>query len=195
MASNPVNPYCTCDPCHCTPPCTCGLHKTERHTEEMWDANLGALRWVVTEIFRPAALAPPRSQPPRNDGGHGHGDHSSVDGDTVAPEDALAEARDLIRRRDNVLHAYAAQPANGHQHEHSSVRTAEHKGHHIEIKTTYELTIDGDPLEAHMEVSPNGNVHYHGIPNYTSASAVDVLKQVIDSFPDDYPPLDPPEDD
>lgn len=57
------------------------------------------------------------------------------------------------------------------------------------------MTIDGEPLEAHMEVSQNGNVHYHGIPNYTSASAVDVVKQVIDSFPDDYPDLTPPEDD
>lgn len=108
MASSPVNPYCTCDPCRCAPPCTCGLVTTERHTEEQWDANAGALRWTVTEIYRPVALAPPRTPSSDHGGEHEHPD--SIDGDTVAPEDALAEADDLVRRRDNVLRAYDARP-------------------------------------------------------------------------------------
>ena len=80
-----------------------------------------------------------------------------------------------------------------HPHEHASVRTAEHNGHTIEIRTSYDVRIDGEPLEAHIGVSDDGNVHYHGLPNYTEASAIDLMRRVIDAFPDDYPPRGEPE--
>jgi hypothetical protein len=69
------------------------------------------------------------------------------------------------------------------------LRTATYKGHQIAIRTTYEITIDGQPLEAHMAVSNDGRVHYHGLPNYSSSSGIDLMKEVIDAFPDDFPPM------
>ena len=80
--------------------------------------------------------------------------------------------------------------AAAHAHGHPSVRTAEHNGHTIEIRTTYDVRIDGEPMEAHLGVGNDGNVHYHGLPNYSEASAIDLMRRVIDAFPDDYPPAD-----
>ena len=45
-------------------------------------------------------------------------------------------------------------------------------------------------MEAHLGVGNDGNVHYHGLPNYSEASAIDLMRRVIDAFPDDYPPTD-----
>ena len=69
-----------------------------------------------------------------------------------------------------------------------SIRTGKHRGHEIKITATYDIRIDGRPLGGHLEVGNHGHVHYHGLPNYTWGSMVDLCKQVIDSFPDDFPP-------
>ena len=50
---NPLNPYCTCAPCRCTPPCTCGLRLKARETRTEWDDESGSLRHVVTEVWVP----------------------------------------------------------------------------------------------------------------------------------------------
>ncbi len=50
---NPLNPYCTCAPCNCTPPCTCGLKLTARETRTEWVEDEGCLRHVVTEVWEP----------------------------------------------------------------------------------------------------------------------------------------------
>lgn len=75
----------------------------------------------------------------------------------------------------------------GHHSPNVSVRTATHNGYEIEIRTTYEITIGGKTLEGHMGVGNGGRVHYHPIPNYSSASMVELVASVIDAFPDDYP--------
>ena len=49
----------------------------------------------------------------------------------------------------------------------SAVRTAEYNGHQIEIKTTYEIKIDGKPFSGHVMVDDNGNLHCHSIPYET----------------------------
>ncbi|MDP9239131.1 MAG: hypothetical protein M3O55_00595 [Actinomycetota bacterium] len=72
----------------------------------------------------------------------------------------------------------------------TSVREATHDGHRIRIETTYKITIDGKPLEGHMEVLDNGSVHYHGLPNYAVPSAVDLVKLVIDHFGTEPPGVD-----
>lgn len=69
-----------------------------------------------------------------------------------------------------------------------SVREATHRGHRIVVRTTYHIEIDGQPIEGHLGVTNDGTVHYHAIPNYSFASAVDLVRQLIDSFPDDFPP-------
>ena len=80
----------------------------------------------------------------------------------------------------------------GHHGPTVSVRTAIHKGHEIEIRATYEITIGGKSLEGHMGVGNDGRVHYHPIPNYSAASMVDLIRSVIDAFPEDYPPVKKP---
>lgn len=78
--------------------------------------------------------------------------------------------------------------AGGHGVE--TVRRATHRGHRIEIRTTYEIEVDGQPVEGHLLVADDGRVHYHPVPNTSWASAVDLVKQLIDVFPDDFPDPD-----
>ena len=70
-----------------------------------------------------------------------------------------------------------------------SVREAMHRGKHIVVKTTYEITIDGEPLAEHVGVANDGSVHYHGLPNYAFRSMIDLVRKVIDAssieLPDD----------
>lgn len=80
--------------------------------------------------------------------------------------------------------------ASEHLHEHGeameSVREATYRGHAIVIRTTYGIEVDGQPIEGHMGVTNDGQVYYHGVPNVSFASAIDLVKQLIDTFPDDF---------
>lgn len=67
-----------------------------------------------------------------------------------------------------------------------SVREATHRGHGITIRTTFRIEVDGVPLLGHMAVTNDGRVHYHAMPNVSFDSAVDLVKQLIDAFPDDF---------
>lgn len=73
-----------------------------------------------------------------------------------------------------------------HGHHGTSVREDDYKGHHIVIRTTYEIEIDGHPFQGVLDVSNAGTVHYHAIPNVSSDSAVDLIRSVIDAFPGDF---------
>jgi hypothetical protein len=183
-----VNPYCDCSPCHCAP-CRCGLVLVGRTNDEQWDATNGELRYTVTSRYR----HDPRREgasPGDDAGGHPHG---------PVEEDALGDAEELLadssrgnERRDAVLDRRAALPSAGHgAHPQETVRTALYRGHAIEIRTSYQVTIDGEALSAHLMVNDEGNVHYHGLPNYSAASAIELMERVIDSFPEDYPPQGP----
>lgn len=67
-----------------------------------------------------------------------------------------------------------------------SVRRDTYRGHDIVVRTTYSIEVDGTPLGGHLEVANNGLVHHHAVPNYVFASAIDLVKQLIDTFPDDF---------
>jgi hypothetical protein len=67
-----------------------------------------------------------------------------------------------------------------------SMREADYNGHHITIKTTYQIKIDGKPFMGVLGVSNAGTVHYHGMPTASFASALDLIKSVIDTFPDEF---------
>lgn len=71
-------------------------------------------------------------------------------------------------------------------HPATSIREAEYKGHHIVIRTTYDIRVDRKRVMGHFSVGNNGQVHYHPIPNMRFPSAVDMVKQLIDVFPDEY---------
>jgi hypothetical protein len=68
------------------------------------------------------------------------------------------------------------------------VREDEYQGHKIVVKTTYEITIDGQALALHLSVGNDGSVHCHSLPNYVSGSMIDVMRRMIDVYPDDFPP-------
>jgi hypothetical protein len=77
------------------------------------------------------------------------------------------------------------------------VREDDYRGHHVVITTTYEITVDGTPLPIHIGISNDGMAHAHGLPAYEFASLVDVIRALIEFFPDEFPPAgerppDPP---
>jgi hypothetical protein len=79
-------------------------------------------------------------------------------------------------------------PAGTHTH-HGPMRTVredEYHGHQIVVKTTYEIEVDGRPVTGHLGVANDGRVHYHPTPNLSFASAVDLVRSLIDTFPDDF---------
>lgn len=82
--------------------------------------------------------------------------------------------------------AYFKKLLTGMTHGDDSVRELDYKGHHVVVKTTYDVTIDGKPFHAGLGVTNEGDVHYHGMPNVAFASALDLVKAVIDTFPDEF---------
>jgi hypothetical protein len=85
----------------------------------------------------------------------------------------------------------AALDGDGHgdhgQHAHGEgVRRFEYRGHQVEIATSYEVTIDGEPWGGHVEALNDGTVAYHGLPQYAVPSAVDLIRTVID-YEEDAP--------
>ncbi|MGH8653948.1 MAG: hypothetical protein ACREYE_18050 [Gammaproteobacteria bacterium] len=76
------------------------------------------------------------------------------------------------------------------QHQHDEVneiiRKASYKGHRIVVRTSYQIQVDDMPITGHIGVTDDGHVHYHPVPNVSFASAVDLVKQLIDVFPDDF---------
>jgi hypothetical protein len=96
---------------------------------------------------------------------------------------ALREA--LAARADELRQAGVS-----HEHGATSVRTASHKGHEIVVRTTYEITIDGEPFDASLVVDNAGRVFYHGLPTQDFASTIDLVKKAIDTFPDFADPDD-----
>jgi hypothetical protein len=98
---------------------------------------------------------------------------------------ALADPTALGRYLANLPHTSHAQHGPS-----VSVREDTYRGHKIRIKTTYEVTIDGLPLPIHMDLTNKGELNSHSLPNYQFMSAVDLIKAVIDAYPDDFPPAD-----
>ena len=77
--------------------------------------------------------------------------------------------------------------AQKHRHgEMDSVRETDYAGHHIVVRTRYHVEVDGHMLMGHMGVTNDGQVHYHPVPNLAFGSAVDLVKRLIDIFPDDF---------
>ena len=85
-------------------------------------------------------------------------------------------------------------PIDHHGGPATSVREVDHRGHHIVIRTTYAIEVDGRPFEAHVGVGNDGRVHYHGLPTRDFASMVDLVRKVIDQFPEDFDSVAPPDE-
>jgi hypothetical protein len=106
--------------------------------------------------------------------------------------DELAQAADpeAIVARVTEQAAELPQQDQGHDHGHGSptesTREVTYRGHHILIRTAYHIEVDGMAIQGHMGVTNDGQVHYHAIPNLSFASAVELVKQLIDTFPEDF---------
>ena len=86
-----------------------------------------------------------------------------------------AEMAAALDERKDVLHLL--------QHAHtqeSSVREETYRGHLIKVVTTYEITIDGQPVAGHLSIGNNGAVHYHAIPNQEFPSMIGMVEHIID---------------
>jgi hypothetical protein len=103
------------------------------------------------------------------------------------------------------LDSYRPAPAHGHRHDQPAatpghghnepaasgghgggVRRFTYRGHEVEIVTRYEVTIDGELWDQHVEVLDDGSVTYHGLPQYAVPSAVGLIRKVID-YEEDAP--------
>jgi hypothetical protein len=76
------------------------------------------------------------------------------------------------------------------KHEATSVRELTHNGHTIRIITTYKVEVDGKPADMHLSVDEDGQVYTHATPFVTYASAVDLMKEVMDAYPDAFSEAD-----
>ncbi|MGJ0534827.1 hypothetical protein [Methylocystis sp.] len=66
------------------------------------------------------------------------------------------------------------------------MRQDNYRGHEIEIVTTYKILVDGKKVRAPLGVDASGQVHCHSLPNYQTASAVDMVRALIDGFPEEF---------
>ena len=75
-----------------------------------------------------------------------------------------------------------------HQHgfDTTVVREMAHQGHVVKIHTTYRVEVDGQPVRAHLSVDEDGRVYTHATPFVTYASALDLMRAVIDGYPDSF---------
>ena len=97
-----------------------------------------------------------------------------------------------IAAKPSKMGAYVSKlsQAQTHVHQHpqaESVREDVYDGHRIVVRTVYEVTVDGKTVNLPMGVDNDGQLHCHSLPNYQFASAIDLIKTIIDSFPDDFP--------
>lgn len=67
-----------------------------------------------------------------------------------------------------------------------SLRVFDHAGHHVEVETMYRVKVDGKLVQIPLVVGADGRVSCHSIPNYATASALDMIKFVIEQFPEDF---------
>ena len=85
---------------------------------------------------------------------------------------------------------HVAERGSVSDHDHEgpaeTVREADHNGHHIVIRTSYSIEVDGRAVTGHLAVGNDGRVTYHAVPNLSFESAVDLVKRLIDAFPDDF---------
>ncbi len=103
-------------------------------------------------------------------------------------ESDVQAVRDVRTRVADVEGNRPLQPGmhEGHERMLETVREDDYRGHHIVIRTTYRIEVDRRPVTGHLGVTNDGRVHYHAVPNLSFASAVDLVRRLIDTFPDEF---------
>jgi hypothetical protein len=54
------------------------------------------------------------------------------------------------------------------------------------LETIYRVTIDGKKYDLGLLADDQGNVHCHSLPNYQLQSALDMVRAIVEQFPDDF---------
>ena len=98
------------------------------------------------------------------------------------PSDLIAYSSKQLKAGKPVTAVHAEHDKGPFQ----SVREIDYKGHKITIYTQYQIKIDGKRFSGHIYVDNRGKVSAHALPNYSFVSAVDLVKKIIDEFPDDF---------
>ena len=68
----------------------------------------------------------------------------------------------------------------------ADLREAEYRGHRIEVRTSYAISVDGRPFDIHVVVDNDGRVFYHGLPTRDFPSVIALVEKAIEQFPDDF---------
>jgi hypothetical protein len=71
-------------------------------------------------------------------------------------------------------------------HDDESIRAFTHAGHEVRIITTYRVEVDGRSIQAHLSVDQSGEVYTHATPFVSYSSAVDLVKAILDAYPDAF---------
>ena len=66
------------------------------------------------------------------------------------------------------------------------VREDDYKGHHVVVRTTYRIEVDGRPVTGHVMLTNDGQVQYHGLPAMSFDSPIALVRTLIDHFPQDF---------
>jgi len=72
------------------------------------------------------------------------------------------------------------------EHGDTTVREFTHNGHVVRVITTYRVEVDGQPIQTHLSADEDGQVFTHATPFVTYASAVDLMRAVLDAYPDAF---------
>lgn len=124
------------------------------------------------------------SSHPRKRKGHSHDHHPTPHNKKKSgSDDALADAYKKLRKGQTVSAGHAAGHDVG---KHESIREVDYSGHHITIRTSYEIKVDGRPITGHVYVDNTGKVSTHALPAYSFSSTIDLVKKLIDMFPDNF---------
>ncbi len=71
----------------------------------------------------------------------------------------------------------------------SSVRQFHYAGHEVMIRTSYEIEVDGTPVQLHAIVDDEGQLRCHTTPYETYSTATELVKELIFRFPDSFEDL------
>ena len=97
-------------------------------------------------------------------------------------QDLLADAYKRLRSGKPAMPEHTKH----HNMSHESIRELEHNGHKIVISTKYDIKVDGKSLKGHVYVDNSGRVSSHVFPTYSFISTSDLIKKIIDVFPENF---------
>ena len=93
---------------------------------------------------------------------------------------------DYVKKNTQKVKGASAMMMMHHEGGQEVLREDDYKGHHITVRTVYHITVDGKEVTGHIMLTNDGQVQYHGLPNLSFDSTIDLVKSLIDNFPEDF---------